>query len=387
MSSDIYHMIQSAFPGLEEEEIKELQQASTRQTLPPETVICREGALEDSLYVILDGWVEISQAVGQEERRVLHHQGPGEFFGEMAIIQERPRAATVSTTQRCTLLEISKGDFQSLLERNPSVAFTLMRKVTARLRDSDQLAISDLREKNRKLQEAYERLAEQERLRSDFLTTVAHELRTPLTAAQGYLHLMRSHNVKTEMLPDMAKTVSRNVDTIVHLVNNILFLQELELITPDMEPVMLGVVVAEAVNAMQEKASQSDLSLKLEVASDLPVIQGDEQGLERAVEALLDNAIKFSPEGGEISVQIKRCDGAICVAIADPGVGLSDEQLKRLFEPFYHTDSIGDRLFGGIGLGLPLAKQVVEMHGGDITAERRPEGGSTFTLRLPAPPQ
>lgn len=383
MSTDIYDMIQSAFPGLSEEEIKELQEVSTRRVLSPEMVICREGAMEDTLYVILDGWVEISQSVGEGERRVLHHQGPGEFFGEMAIIQDRPRAATVRTTQRCTLLEISKGDFQRLLERNPSVAFTLVRKVTARLRDSDQMAISDLRKKNRELREAYERLAEQERLRSEFLTTVAHELRTPLTAAQGYLHLMRSHNVKTEMLPDMAKTVARNVDTIVHLVNSILFLQELELIAPEREPVMLGLVVAEAVNVLQEKASQSGLALKLEVAPDLPLIRGDPEGLERAVGALLDNAIKFSPEGGEISLRVSRCTEGVCVEIADPGVGLTDEQMERLFEPFYHTDSIGERLFGGIGLGLPIAKQVVEMHGGCIRPERRPEGGSKFTVILP----
>jgi signal transduction histidine kinase len=313
----------------------------------------------------------------------LVHQGPGEFFGEMALIQDRPRAATVRTLQECTLLELTKEDFNALLDRNPSVALTVMRKVTTRLRDSDRMAITELRQKNIELAQAYERLEEQQRLRSAFLTTVAHELRTPLTTAQGYLQLLTSGVIQPDKAMAMVSTVGRNVDQIVDLANSILFLQELDLITPDFEPVMVGQVVAEAVANVSQKAAESNLSLKIDIAPHLPLVNGDARGLEQAIAALLDNAIKFSPEGGEIQVAVSRQDRAVGIEIADPGVGIPEDQLEQLFKPFHRVDSIGGHLFGGVGLGLPIAKHVVELHGGHIWAERRSQGGSRFSVSLP----
>ncbi len=381
----IKNALESAFPGLRQAELEGLVHVTRIETYPPNTVICREGALENTLYVILDGWVEVSQRLEGDTPRVLHHQGPGEFFGEMALIQDRPRAATVRTLQTCILLEISKEEFNSLLERNPAVALTVMRKVTSRLRDSDQMAISDLRQKNLELAQAYQRLAQQERTRSAFLTTVAHELRTPLTTVQGFLHLMHSGAIQADKALEMVPTLARHVDTIVNLVNNILLLQELELITSEFAPVMVGQVVSEAVREMSCRATESNLSFKVNIAPDLPLINGDAQGLGRAILALLDNAIKFSPNGGEIQVTVVRQNRALRVEIADPGVGIPEDQVELLFEPFYRVEYIDGHLFGGVGLGLPIAKNVVELHGGSIRAERRPTGGSKFTVTLPVP--
>jgi signal transduction histidine kinase len=281
------------------------------------------------------------------------------------------------------LLELTKEDFKALLDRNPSVALTVMRKVTSRLRDSDRMAITDLRQKNIELAQAYESLEEQQRLRSAFLTTVAHELRTPLTTAQGYLQLLTSGVIQPDKATEMVSTVGRNVAKIVDLVNSILFLQELELITPDFEPVMVGQVVAEAVANVSQKAAESNLSLKIDIAPHLPLVNGDARGLGQAIAALLDNAIKFSPEGGEIQVLVSRQDRAVGIEIADPGVGISEDHLEQLFEPFHRVDAIDGHLFGGVGLGLPIAKQLVELHGGQIWAERRSAGGSRFTVSLP----
>lgn len=381
----IENALESAFPGLGAAELEGLVQAIHLHTYPPDAIICREGAMESTLYVILDGWVEVSQHVEGSVPRVLHHQGPGDFFGEMALIQDRPRAATVHTSQHCTLLELGKEEFSSLLDRNPAVALTVMRKVASRLRDSDQIAITGLRHKNLELARAYEQLAEHERLRSEFLTTVSHELRTPLTTVQGYLRLLRSGAIPPDKMMNIIPTIDRNLDMIVNLVNNILFLQELEMIAPEFEPVRIGQVVIAAVSDVNSQAAECNLSLKIDIASDLPLINGDAEGLGRAIAALLDNAIKFSPEGGEITVSVTRRDGALHIEIADPGVGIPEDQPQLLFEPFQRVESIGGHLFGGVGLGLPIAKHVVEQHGGDIRAERRSEGGSKFTVTLPIP--
>jgi signal transduction histidine kinase len=182
---------------------------------------------------------------------------------------------------------------------------------------------------------------------------------------------------------EMMPTIAHHVDTIVNLVNNILFLQELDLITPEFEPVKVGELVAEAVSNVNQKAAEHNLSLKIDIAPGLPLVSGDAKGLEQAIAALLDNAIKFSPEGGEIHVSVARQNGSLHIQVADPGVGIPEDQLEPLFEPFHRIESIGEHLFGGVGLGLPIARHVIELHGGRIWAERRPEGGSKFTIALP----
>jgi signal transduction histidine kinase len=375
--------LESAFPGLSQAELDGLVRVVRLGTYPPDTIICQEGAMESTLYVILDGWVEISKHLEGAAPRVLHHQGPGNFFGEMALIQDQPRAATVRALQQCTLLELTKQEFNDLLDRNPAVAFVVMRKLTSRLRDSDQMAIIDLRQKNLELAQAYDRLAEEERMRSEFLTTISNELRTPLTTVQGYLHLIRSGAIQLDKMTEMIPTLAHNVDKIVNLVNNILLLQEMDLITAKFEPVMVGQVVAEAVSNVNLRAAEQNLSVKIDIAPNLPLVNGDAEGLGQAVAALLDNAIKFSPEGGEIHVTVTRQDHSLQIEIDDPGLGIPETQPDLLFEPFHRTESVDTYLFGGVGLGLPIAKQMVELHGGSIHAERRPQGGSRFTVALP----
>ena len=379
----IKDIIENVFSGLSQTELDGLIQVARIESYPRDTIICQEGAMESTLYVILEGRVRVSMDMEEGASRVLRHQGPGEFFGEMALIDDRPRAASVHTSQACTLFELTKEAFNDLLERSPTVAFSMTRKVISRLRDSDQTAITDLKEKNRALAQAYERLEEQERLRSEFLTTVAHELRTPLTAAQGYLYLIRSGTAPANRAMKMMHAISRHVDTIVNLVNNIMFFQELDLTTPEFESVGMEQVITKAVGDANRKAAESNLRFEIDIVPNLPLVNGNAKSLEQAVAALLDNAIKFSPEGGEIRVSVTCQNRSVHVEIADPGVGIPEAQLERLFESFHRTESIEGRLFGGVGLGLPIARHVIESHSGRIWAERRSQGGSKFTIALP----
>jgi len=379
----IKDIIENVFSGLSQTELDGLIQVARIESYPRDTIICQEGAMESTLYVILEGRVRVSMDMEEGASRVLRHQGPGEFFGEMALIDDRPRAASVHTSQACTLFELTKQAFNDLLERSPAVAFNMTRKVISRLRDSDQTAITDLKEKNRALAQAYERLEEQERLRSEFLTTVAHELRTPLTAAQGYLYLIRSGTAPANRAMKMMHAISRHVDTIVNLVNNIMFFQELDLTTPEFESVGMEQVITKAVGDANRKAAESNLRFEIDIVPNLPLVNGNAKSLGQAVAALLDNAIKFSPEGGEIRVSVTHQNRAVHVEIADPGVGIPEAQLERLFESFHRTESIEGRLFGGVGLGLPIARHVIESHSGRIWAERRSQGGSKFTIALP----
>lgn len=378
-------ILRQVFPDLEEKGLAELASVAQLRTYPPGTILCHEGCIEDTFYIIVDGRAEVCNRFEGNTEIVLHRPGPGEFFGEIALVQEGPRIATVRTSETTKVLEIGRQAFTSVLQRSASMAVRIMLQVSSRLRDGDQRAITDLRQKNVELAQAYAELDAQQRLRSAFLTTIAHELRTPLTAATGYLHLVNSGAVTAEQEPEFLKVVANNLDTVVHLVNNLLFLQELELITPEFKLLNIEDVISKAVKAVEDQAVEADLTISTHVDRGLPEIMGNANGLRRAVGALLENAVKFSPEGGGIFVRARTKDGALRIEVRDPGIGFPMEQLGDVFEPFTRIEATGGHLFGGVGLGLPIARQVVELHGGHIEIESEVSKGSTFAIVLPIP--
>ncbi len=384
MTRSAIEILHQVFPGLGEDGLAELASVAQLRTYPPDTILCHEGRVEETFYVIVKGRAEVSKHIEKDLQRVLHRPGPGEFFGEIALVQEGQRTATVRTLEPTTVLEIGRPAFMSVLQRSASMAVRIMLQVTSRLRDADLRSIADLRRKNIELAQAYEELETQQRLRSKFLTTVAHELRTPLTAATGYLQFASASTVTPEQTTDFLEKVSHNLETVVHLVNNILLLQELELITPNFEPLSVEEVVLLAIHGVVERAAQAGLTIDTRIEGGLPQVQGDAGGLSRAVGALLDNAVKFSPEGGEISIHVHADDDKLWIKVRDPGVGFPLERLDDLFKPFTRIEATGEHLFGGVGLGLPIAKHVVESHGGHIEVESKEGEGSTFTIVLPA---
>ena len=148
-------IIRSVFEGLEDPEIAALSTAAVEQTYPVGTVLCREGNTEQTFYIVVDGMVAVTRRLQDGGTRQLSQRKSGEFFGEMALIESKPRAATVVTTTETTVLEISEKDFNQLLIKNPKVALSLLRGITATLRASDQASIADLSRQNTELTQAY----------------------------------------------------------------------------------------------------------------------------------------------------------------------------------------------------------------------------------------
>ncbi len=377
-----YTILQKAFPGLTDTEAQEMVNAGKLITFPAGAVICREGAVEDSFYIITQGQVEVTKVINESEVRLLKRLSPGDFFGEMAIIHEAPRAATVTATQAITAFEIQKAAFTRLLEKNSSMSVAMVREVSRRLRENDEMAIDDLRSKARELAQAYKQLADLEEARSQFLSNIAHELRTPLMAANGFLQIVQKGQIQGEALKSSLSTVQKHLNEITLLVNDILFLQEMDLILPEFFPTDTGAVTASAVENQRSHAEQNAVGLTLSLPPGLPKIPADPGSLERAISALLDNAIKFSPDGGQVHVVISFDSDHIRIQIKDQGLGISPEILPHIFERFFHIDHIGGQLFRGIGLGLSIAQQVIHQHNGSIAVESEVGQGSTFTVQL-----
>jgi signal transduction histidine kinase len=375
-------IIPRAFPGIKPAEVEDLIANSQVKSYPQETVLCHENATEHVFYMILEGEVQVTKLVNEMENRLLKTLHPGDFFGEMALIHNAPRAATVTATSPVVVLELDKNAFDRVLQNSSSIALAMVREISNRLRQNDQLAIEDLRVRASELAQAYQKLAEQELARREFLTNVAHELRTPLTTASGYLQLLQKGAMTGDMLKTTVDTVERSVRQITTLVNDILFLQEMDLVLAEFQSVDMGEISRSVVEKYQRRAIEKHITLTLHGERNPLFVSGDARALERALSSLVDNAIKFSPNGSEVEVRLKTERDALLIDVEDHGIGISPDTQHHIFDRFYHLERQDNELFGGIGLGLAIARQVIEQHKGGLEVFSTPGRGSTFTIKL-----
>jgi len=227
-----------------------------------------------------------------------------------------------------------------------------------------------------------------EQLRSGFVANVSHELRTPLTSILGFADVLG--HLKPEVLADRAPQVvgkiRENAGRMKQLVEELL-----EVTTMQEEGIRIlrrEVDIEQVVRTHAELVKRdSDHPLKVDVEGDLPLIPADADRLGRVVENLVGNAIKYSPEGGPVMVILSATHDEVLVAIRDQGIGIAPEDVPRLFDRFTQADMSSTRAFGGVGIGLFVANQIVAAHGGRIGVESTPGKGSTFTIHLPIDPQ
>ncbi len=374
-----------AFPGITPDEVQELVSRSRVREYLAETVLCQEDAIENTFYMILEGKCEVTKFINKNEVRLLKILEAGDFFGEMGLIHNAPRAATVKCITDLVVLELDKASFDEVLQHSASVSMAMVREISNRLRENDEMAVEDLRLRARELAQAYQKLAQQEVTRREFLTNIAHELRTPLMAASGYLQILQGGLLEGPQLQSAIDTVARNVTQIVTLVNDILFLQELELVLPEFQSVDMGEISSRVLERYKPAAGKRGVLLSLKEGRGIPPVAGDPKSLERALISLVDNAIKFSPRGGEVEIRLDLEEGMVLVVVEDHGIGISPNTMPRIFDRFYHLekDEDGDDLFGGVGLGLSITRQVIKQHNGRLDVNSQPGQGSKFSLYLP----
>jgi signal transduction histidine kinase len=375
-------IIPRAFPGISPDEMQEIIMNSRIKTYPPDTVICKENEVEFTFYMILEGDFKVTKIINNSQDRLLKTLTAGDFFGEMALIHNAPRAATVTSVTSATLLELDKDGFKRVLKHSPSVSMAMVSEISNRLRQNDELTIEDLRLRAAELADAYQRLAEQDMVRHEFLSNVAHELRTPLMVASGYLHALKKGMVSSDQLENIVDTVTRNVDQIVTLTNDILFLQEIELVLPEFQSVNLMKVAEEVVKSYQDKAQAKLVTLTIKNGRNISAVQGDKHSLQRAVTALVDNAIKFSNTNGIVEIYFSENGTRASISVEDHGIGIAPEIRPRIFDRFAHLEKNGNELYGGLGIGLSITKQVIQQHNGSLEVESKLGMGSRFTISL-----
>ena len=375
--------VNKAFPGIPESEAEKLIQAGKVKHYAPGICLCEEGNVEDTFYVILEGEVEVTKQINSTDNRLLKKLYPGDFFGEMGLIHDAPRAATVTTTSNVSVMEIDKLGFKEVLQESSTVSLAMVREVSRRLRENDEMAIEDLRLKAGELAEAYQQLAEHDLARREFLTTIAHELRTPLTSASGYLQMIQMGAMQGEDHKRALESVSANVQRIIDLTNDILFLQEMDLIFSNFVPINLSGMIQEIIEDERDHAEEMGAVVKFDEEDSLPLIHGDNKSLDRAFRAIINNAIKFSLKGGVVAIRVSAGHDLVRVQVSDEGIGIPASDLPHIFDRFWRTEEYEGNLFDGIGLGLAIAKQVVKQHKGIIEVRSEYQVGTEFKVELP----
>jgi signal transduction histidine kinase len=397
MDVDVIGSLREAFPDLDAAALENLSGLVRVQTYPPDTLICKEGAYEDIFYLIVDGDVAITKHFEGTEERVLRHSGPGDFFGEMALIQDAPRAANVRTTQPTTVLEFDRDVFNHLMSSSPSLAWRMVRTTFDRLRSNDQTALTDLRE-------AYQTLARLDKAKLDFIEVAAHELRTPLTVIQGYADVLRNNpGIQDDVgLKEIVDGVVRGTARLHQIVNSMLDITKIDTDTLKVSrvPVLLQSIFTELNNEFTEALSYRHLTLHLKQIGDVPYIEADPSLIYKVFYQLVINAIKYTPDGGQITITFWRTDvegigPSVAVLVQDTGIGIDPKHQRAIFEKFYQIGTValhssGQTSFkgGGPGLGLAIVKGAVEAHGGMVWVESTGYDeencpGSTFKVLLP----
>jgi signal transduction histidine kinase len=233
---------------------------------------------------------------------------------------------------------------------------------------------------------AYEELRELDRLKDEFVQNVSHELRTPLTFVKGYVeYLLEGYAGELNQGQRQAlEIVLDRSDAIVRLVNDIVSLKQAELQELDLQPVALELITAACVEGSKMAAEQVGLRMHLEIPpAGLPLVYGDPKRLGQVFDNLLGNAIKFSPNGGEVIVRLSLVGNAVQAEVKDQGVGMPAERMDQIWQRFYQIDSASTRRFAGAGLGLAIVKRIIEAHDGRIWVESELGKGSTFYFTLP----
>ncbi len=263
-----------------------------------------------------------------------------------------------------------------------------------------RLTFAELTEHNQRLQRAVARLEELDRLKSNFLATMSHELRTPLTSVIGYTEMM-VEGIAGPVTPDQRDyltTILGKADQLLGLITAVLDVASLESgqLALERAAVSLADLITSELASVQPLAVRRGITLELELAG-AGIVFGDRRKLRQVVSNLFSNAIKFTPDGGRVGIALRpgpldgphdddRGQPGVQFVVSDSGIGISRDQVAKIFEPFFQVDSSSTRAFGGTGLGLTLAKAYVEAHGGRIWVDSVPGQGSTFTATFPAHP-
>ncbi|RMH68396.1 MAG: hypothetical protein D6675_16305 [Gemmatimonadetes bacterium] len=342
-----------------------------------------EGSIGDALYIVKDGLLEVTKTLGNEEQS-LAKIVPGEFFGEMGLLENKPRSATIRALHDSLLLRIDKSEFEHLLKDSPQLYFEVARALSGKLRETNMDLIRHLQQKNAELQKAYNDLkaAQEELVRQEKLATIGmvtsriiHDIKNPMTSIRGFAELIAKKFPESKAFADI---IVQEVLQIVDMAQELLDYARGKESHVRMELVRIPEFIEATLKPFQQT---------FETCHIIPKVIYDFEGealfdaakIRRVLSNLIANARDAMDTGGQLTIRITRDQGYLCFEVSDTGKGIPPEIQENLFEPFITYGKSH-----GTGLGLAIARKVVEEdHQGKIEVESLLQQGTTFRVFLP----
>ncbi len=372
------------FRDLGDEELRIISERCRETSFQAGEIVFRERSAGDRFYIVLQGEVEVWKDYDLPSRDRLAAHGAGHIFGEMALVDDLPRSATVIARTDTTLLYLAREHFQEVLQQSTTVARSILRSLSAMVRQSNDSFVASLHRQNQELQRAYAELkdAQDELLRNERLSNVGkfssmilHDLRNPISAIRGYAELILAHPVERVRVEKYASSVMREADRLKDLSGELLDYSRGE-IRLDMRLVDLREFFSRFRSLVEDRFTAKDMRIDIDVAWQDPVLL-DEQRLLRVFVNLADNARNAMNRGGVLAIGAFERAGNLVLEVSDNGRGMDADTVKRVFEPFYSSGG------GGTGLGMVIVKNIVEAHDGSLSVSSVPGSGTVVSILLP----
>jgi signal transduction histidine kinase len=354
------------FSGLLAAELRALEQTSLLRRFPAGEPIFTEGDPGHALYVINRGRVEISALVADGERKILAHVTDGDFFGEMAVLDDQPRSASAVAEVESEIWEVSRDELLRVLERSPQVAVSLLRAFSQRLREFDRQYVAELLN------------AERLSLVGRFTRSILHDIKGPLSVIAMASELATLTNATDQNRKTAAERIRKQVDRISNMINELIEFTRGSRSTTIMASLDYPAYVAQLIEEIRPELALRRVEIS---GVDLPSglrVRFDPRRIAHVFMNLIHNACDAMTQGGKITIRIHVEGNEVFTEIRDTGPGIPPEIADRLFEPFV--------TFGktrGTGLGLSISKRVVQDHRGRISVVSEPGKGAAFTFVLP----
>ena len=354
------------FSGILAAELQSLEQTAQLKTYKAGRNIFQEGDPGDGLYIIVGGKVQITCLVGQDKRCVLSRLGPEDFFGEMAVLDQQPRSATATAETDTEVYFILRDDLIRILSRSPSLAVSLVKQFSLRMRDFN-------------LQYTQEVLqAERLTLVGRFARSIVHDFKNPLNIIGISAEMAALDKATLEMRQTARDRIRKQIDRLSDMINELL-----EFTRGSASAVVLArsnyaAFVKQLIEDLRPELVAKSVTLELENEPPAVGLLVNPTRLAHVFYNIINNACDAMPEGGQVRFRFKQTDKEIITEIEDTGKGIAPEIAPRLFEAF--------ATFGkaqGTGLGLSICKKIVEDHHGKISSRSEPGRGAIFFFSLP----
>lgn len=365
--------------------------------MPGDSRTCPNCGVDLALIALL---AERAYLAGIPDQSPISHTPPalvprlGEYLIHQGIITAEQLEVALARQKELAAKGERRLLGQTLVEMDLVTRPTIDRVITsqiielhAALQESNRNLERRVSERTAELRRALERLTEVNQLKTNLISNVSHELRTPLAHVKGYVELLEERELG-ELTKEQVKAmsvISRATSRLERLIEDLIAFStasregmELELQATDLAQLAEGVY-----QRSKEKADRAEVNFSVSVDGNIPPIQADLDKLNWVLYQLVDNAIKFTPAGGKVKLWAEQVDSFVTIAVSDSGIGIPQDKLEEVFEPFHQLDGSPTRRYGGTGLGLALVKQIVSAHGAHIQVESQENLGSTFRFELP----